>query len=469
MDVKNAADAQIPVQPGEVIAEKFEIQRVIGIGGMGVVCEALHRELRRRVAIKFVRPELSEDERFVTRFLNEARAAAALHSPHVAHVLDCGRLDSGIPYMVMENLEGCDLETLVKENGGLPVQKAVDYTLQACEALAEAHALGIVHRDIKPQNLFLTKSPGAVDSIKVLDFGVSKRLAPTDDPSVTDRGLGVGSPHYMSPEQMTAPQTVNARADIWSIGAVLYELLAARPPFQGSSIPEVCAKVMTQPPEPLHRHRPNVPARLQGVITRCLEKDPERRFGDVAEFAAALVPFASPERVASADLVSRILGRTPPPRAPVAELDSAAESEAPARQRIPGVRARWPFVLFGLVMIGAAALGVVIFLKPGRSEQGSSPDETQVSGLAQSDAQPVSGQGDATAPSSTGPLGTASDAAPALANTSGHDAGRSHLGGHAAASAGPHTSPVDPRRLPHTPGDPRDIDPPGIGDTPIER
>jgi hypothetical protein len=205
---------------------------------------------------------------------------------------------------------------------------------------------------------------------------------------------------------------------------------------------------------------------LQGVITRCLEKDPARRFGDVADFSAALVPFASPERVASADLIARILGREPPPRVPIAELDSAVESQAPKRQRIPGVRARWPYFLLGVLMLGAGALAGVILLRPERSDELVLAADAGILASSETDALAASGQSDGGAARLL--VGPSPDAGGTSATMPEHPAGKkpAHLG---AGDTGPHLKPIDPRRVPHTPGDPRDIDPPGIGDRPVER
>ena len=233
-------------QPGDVLAGKYRVERVLGSGGMGVVVAAMHLTLQERVALKFLLPEGAKKEETVTRFLREARAAAKIKSEHVARVSDVGTLESGAPYLVMEYLDGSDLSALLRRDGPLPPRDAVEYVLQACEALAEAHAVGIVHRDLKPANLFLARHAGGAPRIKVLDFGISKLTArdpsmPPDDPSMTRTRAWLGSPLYMSPEQMRSARDVDTRTDIWALGVILYELLSGKPPFDGETFPELCA------------------------------------------------------------------------------------------------------------------------------------------------------------------------------------------------------------------------------------
>ena len=286
---------RIPVNAGDLLAGKYRVEGVLGMGGMGIVVSARHEELDQRVAIKFVRPEALGNRDAVERFLREARAAAKLKSEHAAKVLDVGRLESGAPYMVMELLEGRDLGQVLREHGPLPVEQAVDWIVQACEAVAEAHAAGIVHRDLKPQNLFLARSIGNTSRVKVLDFGVSKSIGTigSGDGALTQTQALIGSPLYMSPEHMRSSRGVDARSDVWALGVVLFELLTGRRPFECATLTELCLMVVSDPPISLRHLRPDAPQGILEVVERCLQKDPADRFRNAAELALALEPFAN--------------------------------------------------------------------------------------------------------------------------------------------------------------------------------
>jgi serine/threonine-protein kinase len=244
----------------------------------------------------------------VARFAREARAAAKLQSEHVARVLDVGSLEGGIPYLVMEYLEGEDLARVVATRGALPCVHAVGYLLQASEALAEAHALGIVHRDLKPANLFLAKRASGRPVIKVLDFGLSKFSTGSGQEHVTSESSILGSPLYMSPEQLLSAGEVDARSDIWSLGVALYELVTAHSPFPSEKMPELVAAILSGHERPVETWRSDIPPGLRDVLRRCLEKDPARRFADVAELARALAPFGPKSSDASVERISHVLG-----------------------------------------------------------------------------------------------------------------------------------------------------------------
>jgi serine/threonine protein kinase len=287
-----------PVREGDLLAGKYRVDRVLGAGGMGIVVAARHEQLDQMVALKFVREEALDNEEAVQRFLREARAAVKLKSEHVARVLDVGKLDSGAPYMVMEYLEGSDLAKVLVDNGPMDFEVAADFVLQACEAVAEAHAAGIVHRDLKPENLFLTNTVGGTQKVKVLDFGVSKAMDSTSGAgmgSLTRTRAMLGSPLYMAPEQMRSSRDVDARADVWAMGVVLFQLLTQRWPFEADTMPELCLKVVTEPPTSLAAFRPDAPPGLVAMIARCVEKDASKRFANAAELAAALADFAPAE------------------------------------------------------------------------------------------------------------------------------------------------------------------------------
>jgi len=291
-------------EPGELLDGKYRIERVLGVGGMGVVVEATHLHLGEQVAIKFLTGEAAKDEERVARFTREAWAAAKIKSDHVARVSDVARSDDFV-YLVMEFLEGGDLEGAHK-GGPMPVQQAVDYLLQACEALAEAHKLGIVHRDLKPGNLFVTHRADGSPWIKVLDFGISKFTGGAD--SMTKTSTLMGSPLYMAPEQLTSAKHVDGRADIWALGVILFELITATSPFDGDTLPQVCTNVLSKPPRSIHEIVAQLPVDLDVVVKRALAKDPVQRYQSLAELAAALVPFGSPAASASAEFVAKVLG-----------------------------------------------------------------------------------------------------------------------------------------------------------------
>jgi serine/threonine protein kinase len=288
-----------PIAEGQIIGERYLIGPVIGEGGMGVVCAAKHIALDAPVAVKVIRSELRDDPEFVQRFLNEARTAASLKDQHIARVHDVGQLDSGEPYLVMERLDGIELEAFMEQSGPLGECEAVDLVLQVCQGLAEAHAAALVHRDIKPANLFLSRRADGRYTLKILDFGISKRLLQRSTKRLTDPAKSLGSPWYMSPEQMTDPSRVDQRSDIWSLGVLLFELMTKRHPFDGALLPEVCAKVLTQTPPALSDLQPKIDPQLEAVVRRCLEKKPEQRYPSVMALSEALRPFGSQARTPS--------------------------------------------------------------------------------------------------------------------------------------------------------------------------
>ena len=309
-----AESGPIPVREGELVAGKYRVGTIIGVGGMGVIVAARHEQLDQPVAIKFVRGEALGNDEAVQRFLREARAAAKLKSEHVAKVLDVGTLETGVPYMVMELLEGSDLARTIADQGPVAVEVAADWIAQACEALAEAHAAGIVHRDLKPQNLFLARTVGGAAKIKVLDFGVSKSSGTmTGGPggALTRTSAMLGSPLYMAPEQMRSSRDVDARTDIWALGVVLFELLSQRWPFEAETLPELCLKVVSDPPRSLREMRPDLPEAVVRVVERCLEKDVGNRYAHAAELASALEPFLPPMSRAVVERARMAIARPP--------------------------------------------------------------------------------------------------------------------------------------------------------------
>jgi serine/threonine protein kinase len=300
-----AADSAVRI--GQVFLGKYKVESILGQGGMGVVVECTHLQLNERVAIKMLRPDVLVDPDAVERFMREAQAAVKLKSEYVARVSDVGSLENGTPYMVMEFLEGIDLGALIDERGCVPVPWAAELMLQTAEALSEAHSISIVHRDIKPANLFVTWRPDGTALIKVLDFGISKAPMGTDMHLTQTQSL-LGTPAYMSPEQMRSARLVDARTDIWSLGSVMYELIEGRKPFEAESFSEMCVKVAVDPPQPMH----NAPPELQQVILRCLAKSPEQRYASMADLARDLVPYCHDPHQASllVERMQRMLRRS---------------------------------------------------------------------------------------------------------------------------------------------------------------
>jgi serine/threonine-protein kinase len=290
---------------------------------MGIVIAATHLHLHQRVALKFMLASKSGAQGYHDRFLREARAASMLKNEHVTRVFEFGYLENDAPFMVMEYLEGQDLAAVLAERGPLPIPEAVDYILQTCEAVGEAHAVGIIHRDLKPANLFLCRPPGKAPSVKVIDFGISKFKDKDEESALTKTGTAMGSPLYMSPEQMKESKDVDGRADIWSLSVTLYELLAGSgntPFFTEGGLPKLCLRVYMDAPTPLGTHRPDAPSGLQAVLFQALEKDRDRRFANIAEFAAALAPFGSPRAGAYVERVAEALGSAIAPARPTALL-----------------------------------------------------------------------------------------------------------------------------------------------------
>ena len=252
---------------------------------MGVIHRGWHVLLERPIAIKVLRASYANDREAILRFMQEARTGARLYGPHVARVLDVGCLRNGLPFMVMELLEGSDLHEVLYTAGPLPLGDAQRLALEACEGLAMAHAEGVVHRDLKPANLFVTQERNRA-TLKILDFGVSKLTDAKH--ALTLEGQNLGSPHYMAPEQMLAPAEVDGRADIWSLGVVLYELLTGQVPFDGPTFRSTCVAVRDAEPAAPSTLRPDLPTSWDRVILRCLEKVPANRFATIEGLRQAL-------------------------------------------------------------------------------------------------------------------------------------------------------------------------------------
>jgi serine/threonine protein kinase len=313
MSGNGAGEEHLP-KPGEVLNGKYKIEKIIGKGGMGAVLSAHHELLGERIAIKFLLGEIAQNPEAVARFNNEAKNAFKIQSEHVCRIMDVGT-ERGMPFMVMEFLNGEDLSQMLEKRGALPVEDAVDYVLQALEAIAQAHAFGIVHRDLKPANLFLHRRQDGSAIIKVLDFGIAKANTLGDaggNHNLTSTKSMLGSPLYMSPEQLRSAKNVDARADIGALGVILYELLTGTVPFNGETLGELFIAILEQPPPPVSHKRPDVPQVLSDAVMRCLMRDINQRFMNVAELAQAIASCAPARSFTSVERVTQALGLPKP-------------------------------------------------------------------------------------------------------------------------------------------------------------
>ena len=422
---------------GDVLAGKFRIERVLGVGGMGMVVSAMHLHLDERVAIKFLLPEALSNGEAVARFGREARAAVKIKSEHVARVIDVGALETGAPYMVMELLRGQDLSQVLRDTGALPIAVAVQYVLQGCEALAEAHAIGIVHRDLKPANLFLTARADGSPCIKVLDFGISKVSNPSgsgSDMGMTRTQSIMGSPLYMSPEQLASARDVDQRADIWAVGCVLYELVTGRVPFEAETMPQLCTLILhSEPPSP-RSLRADVPEVLDQVILRCLRKDRNQRYNDVAALAADLAVFSPDLGPRSAARISRVLSSSGMSTTPLTSSNPAVQVAGSSTgaawgttQMARGSRAVW----FGLGGVGVALVLGLLLWKASASHSGPTPDAS----VATTSSKPPEELKTAAAAPPASALPTADSAAPSPAETAAPAAPPASVAAPAASAA----------------------------------
>jgi eukaryotic-like serine/threonine-protein kinase len=281
---------------GTVLDGKFRIERALASGASGDVYEANHLALGSKVAVKVLRPGVPETAHIRRkRFVREARVAARIQSDHVVRIFDIVAPDTGLIYIVMELLNGETLADRIKRTGAMAPSEAVDYILQAAKPLAQMHDAGILHRDVKPSNVFLARDAEGNERIKLLDFGVAAFQQPLErgDSSITLTDAIVGTPRYMAPEQVRASKDVDSRADVWALGVTLYELLAGSPPFDGQTVLAVLNQIEQQEPRLLSERRPAVSTGLAGVVHRCLAKDPARRPVDARALAEALAPYAA--------------------------------------------------------------------------------------------------------------------------------------------------------------------------------
>jgi serine/threonine-protein kinase len=366
-----SAPPPLSFRAGAILCGKYRIDRVVAEGGLGIVLAATHLQLGQRVAIKYLKRSAAGLKATVDRFVREAQLASQIRSDHVVRVHDVGTLDDGGPYIVMEYLEGVDLAHVL-DAGPLHVRTAIDYVLQACDALAEAHAMGIVHRDLKPGNLFLAKRAAGSSIVKIIDFGISKG-APSRSPSgtwehVTTAGEIFGTPVYMSPEQLRSMKSVDQRADVWALGVVLHELLTGTMPFDGASVPQLCTSILNDPPVRLTSVRPDAPRELEDVILKCLEKDRNRRYRNVAELAQELAPFAPETAMARVEHIKRVIVeggssvRPPAPSRTSLDLTAVEQGSAPPVVITKPKRPRAMILATAASIAVAAALGLSLVL-----------------------------------------------------------------------------------------------------------
>lgn len=342
-EVTSASTSRRGVRVGEVLLGKYRVERELGRGGMGYVVAARHLELGELVAIKMILGEYAANDDMVRRFMREARAAAQIASDHVVRVNDVGRLPTGEPYMVMELLKGEDLEAVLSR-APLDVPGAVDLLLQVIEAVAEAHAVGIVHRDLKPANLFLTRRRSGASCVKVLDFGISKLIGDETSRTHTATPGVLGSPLYMSPEQLRTPGEVDGRGDVWSLGVILFQMLTQDYPFVAETLPQLLVMVLDSEPVRLRKLLPLAPEGLEKVLLRALEKDREQRYPTVTDLALALAPYGTEaSRVSLASIESALPARegasSPTLPAPASSPKDSVPEESAGTSR---TLAMWP-------------------------------------------------------------------------------------------------------------------------------
>ncbi|TKD00201.1 serine/threonine-protein kinase [Polyangium fumosum] len=291
-----AADAPLPDAPtsdGSLVGRdvgKYKIVRLVARGGMGAVYEALNTSIGKRVAMKFVDPELARNADAVARFQREAAAASAVESAHIVTIFDSGVTDDGQPFIVMELLRGEDLGHRIKRLGRLDLEAALGVIAQLLRGLCRAHEAGIVHRDLKPDNVFLAERDDETDFVKILDFGISKvrRTGGVPEKTITRQGTVLGTPFYMSPEQSQALPDVDERTDLWSTGAILYECLTGRPPHEGQSYEQVIVNICTKAAPDVRTWNPEVPESVARFLVKALKRNRDKRFANAREMLEAI-------------------------------------------------------------------------------------------------------------------------------------------------------------------------------------
>jgi serine/threonine-protein kinase len=451
------AGARFDPVPGTIIADKYKVVRTLGEGGMGLVVSATHMGLEQEVAIKFLLPEATRSDVAVERFLREAKVAAKIRSDHVARVHDVGtldRADGNVPYIVMEHLEGKDLRQTIDREGALAVDEACEIILQACEGLAQVHAAGIVHRDLKPSNLFVTRKADGSPAVKLLDFGISKLAVPgegTGDPALTSTATIMGSPAYMSPEQLKSTKEVDARTDVWSLGAVFYESLTGAPVFRGETLPQVCAMIASEDPPPPSSRRADIPEELDHGVLRTLDKDPATRatLVDLARTAARFAPARAKAALGRVEATLEGHAGKSSDDLPILTVRGESRTRTTAR-RTAGRREGHPFLR--AVFLGAvcAASGVAVYHQWFRGKAAQSIVKAAASVAASVEKElpelptlPIdTGEATPAVPSAS----AAASAGPAASASSSSSSGSSS----AAAKTAPSAAPAKAHAPPHT-------------------
>jgi serine/threonine-protein kinase len=447
----------IPPQPGVLVADKYRLDREIGRGGMGVVFAAHHETLGHAVAVKLLAVPPGAPSNVVDRFLREARIVVRLRSEHVVRVYDVGALPDGTHYLVMDLLEGHDLMEHLRRRGLLPVAETVDLLVQACAGLSEAHGAGVVHRDVKLGNLFVTQRRDGSTCLKVLDFGISKSSVGIDaDLDLTETAALLGSPMYMAPEQIRNAKAVDHRADLWALGIVAYRLLTGAAPFPGDTPLAVCAAITAEPPSDLRKARPDVPPALAAVLLRCLEKSPAGRPVSAAALALELAPFGTSETQAVALRLAHETATPVPAGLEARSAEAPSQTGQSRSQPAPGLAAPRRRLVWGLVAVGGLVAGLGLAFALGRggttsaTAQPAVPDEAKgktsdktsnkTSEKASAEAEPA---GKASGGSTAAPSATPTPSASTTPKTSA-----SPLDAKTASSAAKPTKPAAPSGKP---------------------
>jgi serine/threonine-protein kinase len=440
------------VAVGAVLDGKYRVESVLGRGGMALVVAARHETLGHRVALKLLRPEASASPQYAQRALREARAAAALTSEHVTQVLDVGQLDSGQPYIVMELLEGSDFGAVLRERGPLAVRDVATYLVQACDAIAEAHGRGIVHRDLKPGNLFLARRRDGSPLVKLMDFGISKMVEGSPDEALTATQDSLGTPHYMSPEQLLSARDVDTRTDVWALGVLAFRLLTGAYPFVGETAPAVHIAIASVRPPRLRDVRPDAPVAVDDLIARCLTKSRTDRLQTVVEFARTLLPFADEDtrrRYASVGEVS-----VPVTEAPADDRAARASPEPDTRatwgtngEPAARPRLRAGAVAAAVVVVAAGAGAVAVMAQSGAAKAPGGEPAAAMAGAATA-AAPASGPASGSATATASAMASASATASASPAASASSATMWVTATSAATAAAATTAPIAPSRAP---------------------